>query len=60
MPDVPIEIVAVHGRRLVPTARVPAGLAILDLRVRAAEIEGEWRLAGKGTAVRGRRTESAE
>jgi AraC-like DNA-binding protein len=55
MPDVPIDTIAVRGRRMVLTARVPAGLAILDVEVRGAELEGEWRLTGRPTPVRGRR-----
>ena len=58
MPDVSIDTLAVHGDRLVMTGRVPAGLAVLDLRLRGAELEGSWRLAGRGTMVKGRRVAS--
>jgi AraC-like DNA-binding protein len=56
MPDVPIDTVSVQGQRMVITARVPAGVAVFDVRLNGAELTGEWRLAGRATPVRGRRS----
>jgi AraC-like DNA-binding protein len=55
MPDVAAETVAIHGRRMVLTATVPAGLAILQLNFDRERFTGEWRLAGRATRVTGYR-----
>jgi AraC-like DNA-binding protein len=58
MPDVVADTVAIHGRRMIITASVPAGLAFVHLHFTNGRIEGEWRLAGKPTAISGSRDSS--
>ena len=55
MADAALDSVAIRGRRVVLTGSVPAGLAILTLKFDGLRFTGEWRLAGKPTAVRGHR-----
>jgi len=57
MPDVLIESVAVHGSRVVLTASVPAGAAVLRLRFNGVEFDGDWRLGGHEQRVQGCRAD---
>jgi hypothetical protein len=55
MPDVSIDTIAVKGRRMVITGSVPAGTAIVDLSFDGRRFTGGWRVAGKRTAIHGRK-----
>lgn len=55
MPDVPIESVAIAGDVVVVTGRVPAGLAVLHLRMRGEAFVGDWKLASGGRPLAGHR-----
>ena len=55
MPDVSIDSIAISGDRMVLTGRVPAGLAVLQLRMRGDSFAGGWRLAAEGRPLSGHR-----
>jgi AraC-like DNA-binding protein len=55
MPHVRLDSIAVHGDRVVMTAKVPAGVAVVELAFTGSDFTGEWRLAGRATGIRGRR-----
>jgi AraC-like DNA-binding protein len=55
MPEVALDSIAIHGRRMVLTASVPAGVAVVQLWFDGTRFTGEWRLTGRATAVRGHR-----
>lgn len=56
MPDVPIDTVAIRGSRMLITALVPAGVAVIQLNFDGMRFTGSWRLAGKGTELRGQKS----